>query len=84
MNNVKKHRFCFCVDGAKINPEARTFPQDEQDQTMHTTSELLISALNRQRSLRVQGGHFDERALLQSEIHGLRASLRRPDPGRRP
>ena len=51
---------------------------------MHTTSELLISALNRQRSLRVQGGHFDERALIQSEIHGLRASLRRPDPGRRP
>jgi len=51
---------------------------------MNSITHELISALDRQRSLRTSGGHFAERAQLQSEIHGLRASLRRPDPGRRP
>ena len=39
----------------------------------------LISVLDRQRALRAEGGHFDERARIQSDLHALRATLRRRD-----
>ena len=84
MNIVKNHRFYFCIGSATIDPEAQAIPQDEQDQTMNSISQQLTSALDRQRSLRARGGNFGERASLQSEIHGLRASLRHANPGRRP
>lgn len=40
-------------------------------------TERLEAALERQRRLRVRGGHFDERAHIQSEIHDLRAAIGR-------
>lgn len=42
---------------------------------MLSLTERLERAVNRQRELRARGGHFDERARLQSEIHDLRAAI---------
>ena len=42
---------------------------------MTNLTQRLLHALDRQRSLRARGGHFDERARLQSEIHDLRAAI---------
>jgi hypothetical protein len=44
---------------------------------MMSLSEKLEKAVDRRRELRARGGHFDERARLQSEIHDLRAALAR-------
>lgn len=45
------------------------------DQSIESMTRTLISVLDRRRTLRAVGGHFDERARLQSEIHTLRATL---------
>lgn len=44
---------------------------------MISLSEKLEKAVDRQRELRARGGHFEERARLQSEIHDLRAAIAR-------
>ena len=46
---------------------------------MNAIVKELVSVLDRQRALRAEGGHFDERARIQNDLHALRATLRRRD-----
>ena len=74
MIGVKNHRFSFWICDATIRGKSNV-PPTRKVKTMTHLTHRLLNALDRQRKLRATGGHFDERARLQSEIHDLRAAV---------